>query len=87
VVLEMRLGETKVSDSGILQLLKGLEGVKKLILKLQSTSITDKMAEVFIKTVYPTMKVLEDFDMDVSGTKVSEKNATQLARIKEKLNE
>jgi len=84
-VIEIRLGETKVSDQGVIQLLQNLERVKKLILKLQSGGVTDKIAEAFIKSIYPSMKALEEFDMDVSDTKISEKYATQLARIKEKL--
>lgn len=84
-VLELRLSNTKITDGSVTQLFRDLENLKKIILKLQSTGITDKTIDAFVRGAYPSMKSLENFDIDVSDTKVSEKCVTQLLKMREKL--
>jgi len=86
-VFEMRLGETNISDQGVIGLFQNMNNVKKFLLKVQSTSITDRTVDMFTKTILPNMQALKEFDMDVSKTGVSEKCLSQIASIKEMLRE
>jgi len=84
---DLRLGDTKVTDDGIIQLSKNLGNVENFMLKLQNTLITDKSVENMFKLLLPTMTHLKELDIDVLGTKVSRKCSNQLLKIKEKLSQ
>jgi len=84
---DLRLGETKVTDEGIIQLYKNLKNVEHFMLKLQNTVITDKSIDNLFKIFLPAMLNLKEWDVDVAGTKVSRKCANQLSKIKERLSE
>jgi hypothetical protein len=84
-VFEIRIGDTKVSDYGVAQLFNNMNTVKKFVLKMQSTGVTDKTAEAFTKVGLPRMKGLREFEMDISRTGVSMDWAMHLGRVRSEL--
>ena len=79
----LHAGETKVSDEGILPILKNLQNMKVLKMGLFHTHITDKFVDMFMEETLPRMKALTGLDLELERTKIGAENLNKIAKLME----
>jgi len=82
--IELYLGQTQITDRGLINLLEHLPLLKTLKLGLECTKVTDDIVS-FLNTCLPVeMKSLKELNILISETSVSQKGQDQLLEIKKK---
>ena len=69
---ELVLYDTGVTDEGVVQIFVPMESVKRYVLHLDSTEITDESLEAFAKNTLPKMKAMEEFEIHLFDTRVTD---------------
>jgi len=80
----LHAGETKISDEGMLPILKSLQDMKVLKMGLFHTHITDKFVDLFMEETLPRLKSLECLDMELERTKIGHENLSKIGKLLEK---
>jgi len=68
----LSVGATKVSDQSITKLFVTMPQVKKFLLGLYDTAVTDKTIEAFVQNAFLSMKALESFEIWLRGADITD---------------
>ena len=82
--LELYFSDTSITDQGVSQLFASLRDIKKLVLDINYTEVTDKSIEEFSKHV-SNMKVLKNFEILIEGSDVGENGRNLLEQLKSEI--
>jgi len=68
----LSVGATKVSDQSIMKLFVNMPKVKKFLLGLYDTAVTDKTIEAFAQNAFFSMKALETLEIWLRGAEITD---------------
>lgn len=83
--LQLGLYNTNVTDKGVSKLFMKMDPIKKFILDLGKTKITDASIDAFAMHTLPSMRKLEKFEFYLRNTGVTDHNKRLIAKVKENL--
>jgi len=82
---QLGLYNTNVTDKSVAKVFTKMETVKKFILDLGKTKITDASIDAFAMNTLPSMRKLERFELYLRNTGVTDHNKRLVAKVKENL--
>lgn len=77
-VFKLYLGGTKVTDTTIMSLFGALPDIKEFLLDLGNTQVTDRSMQAFKKSNLSKSKNMENFEIRVYSTNITEDGASQV---------